>query len=57
MNMISKVILGAVVIAFLSCLWFILTQKNSGNSGCSGNCAGCASKCSHPIRPQDKEQA
>jgi len=45
MNLLSKVILGAVIIAALACLWFILTQKNSGCSSCSGNCADCGSHC------------
>ena len=44
MNTISKILLGAVVIAVFACLWYLLTQKNKGSPGCSGNCAGCASQ-------------
>ena len=47
MNLLSKIILGAVVIAAVACLWYLLTQKNKGaSSGCSGNCTSCASPCS-----------
>ena len=45
MNTISKILLGAVVLAVFACLWYLLTQKNkSGDSGCSGNCASCRSR-------------
>jgi len=43
MNLISKILLGAVVLAAFACLWFLLTQKNK--STCSGNCAGCSAGC------------
>ena len=46
MNTVSKILLGAVVIAVFACLWFLLTQKNKGGgSGCSGNCASCGESC------------
>lgn len=44
MNTVSKILLGAVVIAVFACLWFLLTQKNKGSGGCSGNCASCGSR-------------
>lgn len=43
MNTISKILLGAVIIAVFACLWYLLTQRNKGSSQCSGNCAGCSS--------------
>ena len=45
MNTISRILLGAVVLAVCACLWYLLTQKNKGSTGCSGNCAGCATPC------------
>ena len=45
MNTVSKILLGAVVIAVFACLWFLLTQKNKGGSNCSGNCASCGESC------------
>ena len=42
MNTISKILLGAVVIAVFACLWYVLTQKNHSSSGCCGNCSGCS---------------
>ena len=48
MNLISKILLGAVVLIVFAVLWYLLTQKNRGGSccsGCSGDCAGCASPC------------
>ena len=44
MNFISKILVGALVIAVVAVVWFLLTQKNSGG-GCCGNCAGCGMKC------------
>lgn len=43
MNLISKILLGAVVLSVFACLWFLLTQKNK--STCSGSCAGCTRPC------------
>ena len=45
MNLISKIIVGALAIAVCAILWYLLTQKNNGSSGCSGNCAGCGARC------------
>ena len=45
MNALSKILLGAIVLAVLACLWFLLTQKNRSSSGCCGNCSDCASRC------------
>lgn len=45
MNLISKILLGALVIAVAAVAWYLLTQKNRGGSGCSGNCAGCSQRC------------
>ena len=47
MNYLSKILLGALIIAVFACLWFVLTQKNRGSSGCSGNCSGCGTPCSN----------
>ena len=44
MNLISKIIVGALFIAVCAVAWYLLTQKNRG-SGCAGNCAGCAAQC------------
>ena len=41
LNLISKILIGALFIAVCAVVWHLLTQKNSG-SGCSGNCAGCS---------------
>ena len=47
MSLLSKILLGAVVLAAFACVWYLLTQKNKGSSaGCGGNCASCASPCS-----------
>lgn len=45
MNLLSKILLGAVVIAAFACLWYLLTQKNKTSASCGGNCAACASPC------------
>ena len=45
MELILRILLGALVIAVFAVAWYLLTQKNSGKRGCSGNCAGCASRC------------
>ncbi len=41
LNLISRILLGALVIAVLAVVWHLLTQKNRRQGGCSGNCAGC----------------
>ena len=45
LNLISRIIIGALFIAVCAVVWYLLTQKNSGKSGCSGNCAGCSERC------------
>ena len=45
LNLISKILIGALFIAVCAVVWHLLTQKNSGGSGCSGNCAGCGAQC------------
>ncbi len=45
MELILRILIGALVIAVCAVLWYLLTQKNSGKSGCSGNCAGCSARC------------
>ena len=47
MNLISKILVGALVIAVAAVVWFLLTRKRSGGGcgGCGGDCAGCAAKC------------
>lgn len=42
MNLVSKILIGALFIAVCAVVWYLLTQKNSG---CSGNCAGCGRRC------------
>ena len=54
MNPLSKILLGALVIAVFACLWFVLSQKNKGGSGCSGNCAGCAAPCAEKKSENDR---
>ncbi len=44
MNLISKILIGALFIAVCAVVWFLATQKNRGG-GCSGNCAGCSADC------------
>ena len=44
-QLIGKILIGALVIAVCAVLWYVLTQKNSAKSGCSGNCAGCSARC------------
>ncbi len=57
MNLVSKILLGAVVIVVFAVLWYLLTQKNRGGSccsGCSGDCSCCASPCGK--QKEDKPQ-
>ena len=35
----AKLLIGALFIAVCAVVWFLLTQKNKGNGGCSGHCA------------------
>ena len=44
MNLISKVLLGFIIIAALACVWYLLTRKQSGG-GCCGDCARCGCVC------------
>ncbi len=46
LNFISRILIGALVIAVIAVVWFLLTQRNSAKGGCSGNCAGCSAQCS-----------
>ena len=46
MNLISKILLGAVVIAVAAVVWYLATQKNRG-SACCGSCADCAAQCAN----------
>lgn len=41
MNTISSIIIGALIIAVCAALWAILSSKNSGCSGCTGDCSKC----------------
>ena len=43
MNLISKILAGALFICVCAVIWYLLTQHGSG--GCSGNCAGCSAQC------------
>ncbi len=45
MNLISRIIVGALAIAVCAVVWYLLTQRNSAKGGCSGNCAGCSERC------------
>ena len=45
MNLISKILVGALFIAVCAVVWYLLTQKNSGKGGCCGNCSGCSEQC------------
>lgn len=54
MNAIVKILLGALILAALACLWIVLTQKNRGGTGCSGSCAGCASPCADRKSEEDR---
>ena len=51
MNIVSKILLGAVVLAVCACVWFLLQQKNKGK-GCSGNCASCSEACARHGRDE-----
>ena len=44
LNLVSKILIGALFIAVCAVVWFLLTQKNRGG-GCAGNCAGCSADC------------
>jgi len=45
-NLISRILLGAVVIAVCAVVWYLLTQKNhASGAGCSGSCADCDRAC------------
>ena len=54
MNPLSKILLGALILAVLACLWFVLTQKNRGGSGCGGDCADCAAPCAGKKSEKDR---
>lgn len=54
MNLLSRILLGALVVAVLACLWYVLTQKNKGGSGCGGNCAGCETPCAGKKQDEDR---
>ena len=43
MNLISRILIGALFIAVCAVVWYLATQRNKG--GCSGNCAGCTAAC------------
>ena len=45
LNLLTKILIGALFIAVCAVIWYLLTQKNRGGSGCSGNCAGCSAQC------------
>ena len=45
MNLISKVLLGGLIIAVCAVAWYLLTQKSSGKGGCCGDCSSCGAKC------------
>ena len=45
LNLISKILIGALFIAVCAVVGFLATQKNRGGGGCSGNCAGCSARC------------
>ena len=42
MNLVSKILIGALVLIVCAVVWHLLTQKNRG---CSGSCAGCSAQC------------
>ena len=54
MNLISRILLGALAIAVCAVVWYLLTQKNSGRGGCSGNCAGCGANCADRKEKEEK---
>lgn len=43
MNPVSRILLGALILAVCACVWFLLTHKNSG--GCGGDCGSCSRSC------------
>jgi hypothetical protein len=45
MNLLTKILLGFLLLAAAACLWYLLTQKNRGGAGCSGSCADCTQRC------------
>ena len=45
MGLIGRVLIGALILAVCAVAWYLLTQRNRGGSGCSGNCAGCSAQC------------
>lgn len=45
MNLISRILIGALFIAVCAVVWYLATQRNKGSGGCSGNCAGCSVDC------------
>ena len=45
MNLISRIIVGALFIAVCAVVWYLATQRNRSSSGCNGNCAGCTAEC------------
>ena len=44
MNLISRILIGALFIAVCAVVWYLATLKNRGSGGCGGNCGhgrGC----------------
>ena len=45
MNLISRILIGALVIAVFAVVWYLLTRRNGKDGGCSGDCSGCSAQC------------
>lgn len=42
MNLISRILIGALILAVCAVVWHLLTQKKRG---CSGSCSCCSARC------------
>ena len=47
MNQLSKILLGFLIVAVITVVWYLLTRKQSSCGGCSGDCASCGVRCEH----------
>ncbi len=50
MNLFSRILIGAIVIAVCAVVWHLLTLRNSGKRGCSGDCGACSQPCDRSKR-------
>ena len=45
MNLLSIILIGALLIAVCAVVWYLLTRRRQGSGVCCGSCAGCTARC------------